>query len=185
MNKLNLFANFHTILEKHVPSDVSDIIEIIYKHYDSRYENYTLLELIKFMQKNKYKEFPLNKKEIITIIKDENLPLPDKGEELKPSKWNYFRFTVSIDNGISFCDTNFVTHKGDIYKMSDGKIYTIYDIWSKYEYNDTMNCYLENYITLTDIETGSEKDILTQEFIRILDEEDITILYNIAAYIPL
>ena len=48
-----------------------------------------------------------------------------------------------------------------------------------------MNCYLENYITLTDIETGSEKDILTQEFVRILDEEDITILYNIAAYIPL
>lgn len=170
---LQLFASFHTMLGKHINADVSDIVSTIFHYYKGTYENYTLLELINLMYNLENDvQFAWNKKEIIQIIQERNLPIPPKSldEPMEYSIWEHYRIRRSLD---LVCVEKYNLHfqEGDIIKMPDNLLYSIDVI------RNQQNII---YIYLLDMETTDETYYMTADsFFNMLDEEDITIMQNL------
>ncbi len=176
--------------------DYEDITIITNKDKDLHegpYGNYTLIELIHIL-KEKNIEIPChwNKNAIIEIIKtdEQKFNIPKKYEPLLPSTWKYdrhritsdsFRYdylTVTSDSYGAF----FEFTESDLIRLSDGKIYEIEiskEQENQYVIGEDSDIYVDIiFVRLYSIETAEEKYFYADEFVKMLDYEDVTIIRN-------
>ena len=164
--------------------------------YAGPYENYTLVELLHILkEKNIEIACYWNKNAIIEMIKidEQKFDIPKKYEPLQPSTWKYDRHRITAD---SFrYDYLYVTSstygavlkftQNDLIRLSDGNIYEI-EIKQEQEYQyvigEDPEIYVDIiYIRLYCIETAQEKYFYANEFVRMLDYQDVTIIRNKSA----
>lgn len=175
----------------------TDLVSTIYEEYQGSYDNYTLFELIELLGKsNEYtQKFPLNKKEIIKIIKDNKLNIPPKQEPMEPTKWKHYRIRRSLDvidaGSVEFYD-------GSIIKYPDGQAYLIdcinrssvmvsdnisdnittdnlpddYYVSDNRLYKEVLVVYFEN------VDTKEESEMLAEDFMYDMDYENVTIVQD-------
>ena len=157
---------------------MSDISQKIYELYEGSYENYTLIELIKILrQSNNEDKCPWNKKAIIELIERENMDVPRKFK-LEPTKWEHYRIRRSLD---VLQTPLFDIYEGCIIELEDGSRWDIdvvedqilksedlprddYESWE-----DIVYVYLEGA-------EGEEIQMTADEFIHMLDHDDVTLL---------
>jgi len=153
----------------------ADVTSKIFDIYEGSYENYTLLELIYLLRKKNYEiTVPWNKKELITMIENNNLDIPKKYEPMEPTKWEHYRVRRSlevidiVDSYMTFDDGGF-----DIFQDGRGYIHRLVYICRESDADDEEEVsvmYFEN------IDNNNESRLKVDEFIWSLDNEDITIL---------
>lgn len=162
----------------------TELVGKIYEQYDAPYENYTLLELITLLKKMKIDiTCPWNKKEIIKMIHEKNLKVQKKHEEIEPTVWRHYRVRKSLDV-IEMRDTPFEFYEGCIIGLPDGEIYNL-DVYKTEELicdelpEDDANSYEDVvYVILRNRKSLEEITLPAQEFINMLDFDDVTILQN-------
>jgi hypothetical protein len=176
--------------------DYEDITIITNKDkgmYDGPYGNYTLIELIYILkEKNIVINCLWNKNAIIDMIKtdEQKFDIPKKYEPLQPSTWKYDRHRITADSfrydyltvtsnsyGALFEFTEY-----DLIRLSDGKIYEI-EITKEIEYQHVIgkdsDIYVEIiYVFMYCIDTAEKKCFFADEFVKMLDYEDVTIIRN-------
>ena len=167
------FACFFERLQKSLKIQIdSDIVGRMYDIYEGSYDNYTLLELISLMEINKIKtdSNKVSKKSLIQQIKDQNLDLPKKYEPSAPST-NWFiaggKKSTNYNNYICIEDHDIIIDEGSKITMTDNITYRI-EHMSSFK-ND------EDYIHLRDLETRQTFWMYVEEFINILDTEDVAL----------
>jgi hypothetical protein len=148
---------------------------------EGSYENYTLIELIKIlMQSDDVNKCPWNKQAIIEWIETENKDVPKK-MELEPTKWEHYRIRRSLD----VLETPlFDIYEGCIIELEDGSRWDI-DVSKdqilksedlpKDDYNsweDVIYVYLDGL----DEAQGEGIRMTADEFIHMLDHDDVTLL---------
>jgi hypothetical protein len=171
--------------------DYEDITIITNKDkglYAGPYDNYTLIELLHILkEKNIEITCSWNKNAIIEMIKsnEQKFNIPKKYEPLQPSTWKYDRHRITEDSfrydyltvmsnsyGVLFEFT-----ESDLIRLIDGKIYEI-EITKEVEFQN-VNIYLDIiYVYMYCIDTSEEKYFYAEEFVRMLDYEDVTIIRN-------
>ncbi len=183
MDKIT-FACMLDELQKHLNVHLdSDIISIIYKEYIvTFYHKYTLFQLISMMDmKDKYIACHLNKKAILKLIYHREYIFPDKNryDEDEKTQWSVFNIKyldykhyphvshismniISIDN--TCCRTEIM--QGDSITVR-GNTYKIHEII------DNKNMILLN------CGDNSQNEMPIGIFIKMMDEEDVTIETNI------
>jgi len=171
------FACIFTDITKKLSIEIDiDIIAKIYDIYEGSYENYTLLELINLVEIEKI-NCPWNKKAIIKTIKNKKLNIPKKYEEIEPTKWIYYEKSNNIDYIYLDCiytNTYFKFYEGDIIQLSNGYILKLLNI-IKLNYNVKQFTHLY----FMNININKKICILAEDFINMLDNDDITILQNL------
>lgn len=145
----------------------SDIVCKIFEYYiQSYYDNYTLLELIYELTLSRIQILcPWNKKELIKMINEYNIIIPEKQEFLENNIWEY----VPENNSIFIYKCAFEFQDGDVIKTSDGNIYSI-------ELVSNVNSL--NIVHLYNISTQEKIILNINEFMYMIDNTDITILQN-------
>ena len=157
------------------------------------YENYTLIELIHILkEKNIDIDCYWNKNAIIEMIKknEQKFNIPKKYEPLKPSTWAYDRHRITADSfrydyltvTSNLYGAFFEFTQNDLIRLSDGNIYEI-EITKEQEYQyiigENSDIYVDIiYVRLYRIETAEEKYFYAEEFVKMLDYEDVTIVRN-------
>jgi hypothetical protein len=176
--------------------DYEDITIITNKDkglFDGPYENYTLIELIHILkEKNIEITCSWNKNAIIEMIKtdEQKFDIPKKYVPLQPSTWKYDRHRITADSfrydyltvtsdsyGAFFEFTEY-----DLIKLATGKIYEI-EITKEQEYQRVIGEDTETfvdiiYVCMYCINTCEEKYFYAEEFVNMLDYEDVTIIRN-------
>ena len=177
------FACVMDKLSKSLKIDLDpDLVGEIHSIYEGSYENYTLLELIGLLRKNKIKiTCAWNKKAIIAFIEENKYNIPKKYEPMEPTKWEHYRIRRSLD----VIDTeNIEFYEGSMVKMPDGEDYLI-DVnkWGELISEDLDQTDPDSwvdviYVYLENIKTKEEICMYAEEFIECLDYEDVTILQD-------
>jgi hypothetical protein len=171
--------------------DYEDITIITNKDkglYAGPYENYTLIELLHILkEKNIETTCYWNKNAIIEMIKsdEQKFNIPKKYEPLQPSTWKYDRHRITVDSfrydylivTSDSYNASFEFTQNDLIKLIDGKIYEI-EITKDMELINA-NIYVDTiYVYIYCIDTAEEKYFYAEEFIKMLDYEDVTIIRN-------
>jgi hypothetical protein len=160
---------------------------------DGPYENYTLIELI-YILKEKNIEITCywNKNAIIEMIKkdEQKFGIPKRYEPLQASNWAYERHRITADSfrydyltvTSNLYGAFFEFTQNDLIRLSDGNIYEI-EITKEQEYQyvigEDSDIYVDIiYVRLFRIETAEEKYFYAEEFVNMLDYEDLTIVRN-------
>ena len=184
MNCIEVVCLLHK-LQKKLKVDIdSDIVLMIYEYYDSRYDNYTLLELINELYLARRQITCMwNKKELIELIKELWIDIPFKDKPLQNNTWQCLKQKI-IDDIYSYYiyiyDCCFEFQDGDIIQMEDKKVYYI-DIENVEEVitNNNEIVYTDLvYVYLSEINTLEKITMTGEKFMKIVDNEDITILRN-------
>lgn len=156
----------------------SDIIGKIYTdHYVSKYEKYTLMELIYELSLEQVQFLcAWNKKDILEMIEERKIELPEKTERSGPCMWRYHAVRPQIEgyslDAIYVYNTEFDFREGDVFKLQDGCEYKIDSL----EVNDAD----EVCVYLVDIDSWEEICMTGADFVWMLDNcPDIAILQNI------
>ena len=167
--------------------DYEDITIITNKHknfFDGPYENYTLIELLHILKEKKIDiTCPWNKKMIIEMIKtdEQKFNIPKKYEPLVPSSWNFDKHRITTDSYIDeylivlsyLYNASLKFKYNDLIKLSDGNIYII-EFVRDVEFSNVDIMYVYMYCN----NTGEEKYVYEDEFVKMLDYDDITIIRN-------
>lgn len=161
----------------------ADLVAILYDEYDCSYENYTLLELIHILRSmNVEIDCAWNKAAIIEMIQRRNLKIQQKKEPLERTVWKYGceRSTEYIETK----GTKFIFCEGTVIQSEYAVLYNV-DIAITDELisddlpDDDPDSYKEVlYVSLYD---GRHDDFIfvePQEFIDMLDFDDVTIIQN-------
>ena len=170
--------------------DYEDITIITNKHknfFDGPYENYTLIELLHILKEKKIDiTCPWNKKMIIEMIKtdEQNFNIPKKYEPLVPSSWNFDKHRITTHSYIDeylivlsyLYNASLKFKYNDLIKLSDGNIYII-EFVRDVEFSNVDIMYVYMYCN----NTGEEKYVYEDEFVKMLDYDDITIIRNRSA----
>jgi hypothetical protein len=174
--------------------DYEDITIITNKDknlFDGPYENYTLIELLHIIKEKKIDiTCPWNKKMIIEMIKtdEQKFNIPKKYEPLIPSSWNFDKHIITTDSYrdeylivLSYLYNASLKFKyNDLIKLSDGNIYIIEFVRDTDFFN--INMYVDiMYVYMYCNDTGEEKYVYEDEFVKMLDYEDVTIIRNKSA----
>jgi hypothetical protein len=161
--------------------------------YAGPYENYTLIELVHILkEKNIGITCYWNKNAIIEMIKkdEQKFNIPKKYEPFQPSTWKYDRHRITADTfrydyltvTSNLYGAFFEFTQNDLIRLSDGNIYEI-EITKEQEYKyvigEDSDIYVDIiYVRLYRIETAEEKYFYAEEFVKMLDYEDVTIVRN-------
>jgi hypothetical protein len=171
--------------------DYEDITIITNKDkglYEGPYDNYTLIELLHILKEKKIDiACYWNKNAIIEMIKkdEQNFDIPKKYEPFQPSTWRYDRHRITADSfrydylivTSNTYDAFFEFTESDLIRLTDGKIYEI-EITKEVELQND-NIYMDIiYVYMYCIDTSEEKYFYAEEFVRMLDYEDVTIIRN-------
>jgi hypothetical protein len=148
--------------------------------YEGPYGNYTLIELLHLLNKKNIEiTCSWNKNAIIEMIETNSLDIPKKYDPLRTSTWEHDRRRISIDSlrydylyVTSACGAFFEFTEFDQVRLSDGNIYEI-QIQENEENEDT-----EIYVYMYCLDTNEELYVRAEEFVRMLDYEDVTIIRN-------
>ena len=179
---------FANILDK---EDVTIITNKDKNLFDGPYENYTLIELLHILKEKKIDiTCYWNKNAIIEmIIKDEhNFYIPKKYEPLIPSTWIFDKHRITTDSytddylsvSSNFYNAIFEFKYNDLIRLSDGNIYII-EFAKDIEFlNSNMHVDIM-YVYMYCNDTGEEKYVYGDEFVKMLDYEDVTIIRNKSA----
>ena len=174
------FACFFERLQKEQKTEIdSDIIGKIFDYYEYSHENYTLLELIGLLDRELKIDItcPWNKKEIIKMIEKENLNIPKKKEAMEPTEWTHYRVRKSLD----VIETKYMEfYDGSIVQFPDGDPYHIEFIDRDYikinaDNEEEKEIVIINWMNLA---TNEQFEMNAEEFIYMLDNEDVTILQD-------
>jgi hypothetical protein len=171
--------------------DYEDITIITNKDKGLRegpYENYTLIELLHILkEKNIEIACYWNKNAIIEMIKkdEQKFGIPKKYDPLQPSTWKYDRHRITTDSfrydyltvTSNSYGAFFEFTESDLIKLTNGKIYEI-EITKYSEYNHVIGKEDIIYVYMYCIDTAEEKYIYAEEFVKMLDYEDVTIIRN-------
>lgn len=135
---------------------------------EASYENYTLLELITIMERSEYsRKCPWNKKSIIKFIEKEEINIPKKLKALEATKWHHYS-TARYEGVLVTPTCKF--YDGCAIQLQDGSIWDI-------EVREAMSD--EDIVVCIDLIGESEEDdkhMRGEEFIHMLDHENITLL---------
>jgi hypothetical protein len=167
----------------------SDITENLYELYEGSYENYTLFELDRAVFKSGNKLYcPLNKKAIINMIEINGYDVPKKKERSDATTWEHYRIRRSLD----VLETPYCKfYEGTIIQLQDGILYYI-DVTNDqklisedlptndpYSWEDIVNISLYPYNGITaDYDEEEVIKMTAQEFINMIDFDDVTIVQN-------
>ena len=163
----------------------SDLVAAIYQKYESTYDNYTLLELIHLLSEmNVEIDCMWNKKAIIQMIEERDINIPSKLEPLKPTTYRYNN-ELTYDY-IETLGTKFKFSKGCIIQSEYAVLYEL-DVTTTIELisDDLPEDDPESYhevggVTLIDRRDDSTMQLSCQEFIDMLDYDDVSIVQNIS-----
>jgi hypothetical protein len=174
--------------------DYEDITIITNKDknlFDGPYENYTLIELLHIIKEKKIDiTCPWNKKMIIEMIKtdEQKFNIPKKYEPLIPSTWNFDKHKITTDSyrdeylsmSSKLYNASFEFKYNDLIRLIDGNIYIIEFVRDTEFLN--VNMYVDiMYVYMYCNDTGEEKYVYGDEFVKMLDYEDVTIIRNRSA----
>lgn len=177
---IELFACFHTMLDKHIDGNVADIVSTIFIYYEGSYENYTLLELIGLCHIHNVEiTCPWNKKAIIKMLDDKKTTIPKKTDSIQSTEWEFYRVRKSLDV-ISTKYMDFDDCSRIIIQMPTGTIYMVdaYITSELIDPDDNNSWEKVAYILLENEENGEEYQVDPNEFFHVLDNDDITILQD-------
>lgn len=139
------------------------------KTMTASYENYTLLELISMMEQTGYKRMcPWNKKSIIEFIETNKVNIAKKANDIEPTQWHHYS-TARGEGVLSTPTCKF--YNGCALQLQDGKIYDIEVYEATSEDEDIVVC-----IDLIGDSEEEDKHKRGEEFIHLLDNEDVTLL---------
>jgi len=159
--------------------------------FEGPYENYTLIELLHILKEKKIDiTCYWNKNAIIEmIIKDEhNFYISKKYEPLIPSTWIFDKHRITTDSytddylsvSSNFYNAIFEFKYNDLIRLSDGNIYII-EFAKDIEFLN-VNMHVDiMYVYMYCNDTGEEKYVYGDEFVKMLDYEDVTIIRNKSA----
>lgn len=174
--------------------DYEDITIITNKDknlFEGPYENYTLIELLHILKEKKIEiTCHWNKNAIIEMIKtdEQKFNIPKKYEPLIPSTWIFDKHRISTD---SYRDEYLIVTSdsynalfefmyNDLIRLSDGHIYII-ELARDVEFLN-VNMYVDIiYVYMYCNDTGEQKYFYGDEFVKMLDYEDVTIIRNRSA----
>jgi hypothetical protein len=172
--------------------DYEDITIITNKDknlFDGPYENYTLIELLHILNEKKIDiTCPWNKNAIIEMIKknEHKFNIPKKYEPLVPSSWNFDKHIITTDSYIdsylsvssNLYNALFKFKYNDLIRLSDGNIYII-ELAKDIDFLNIDIMYVCMYCN----DIGEEKYMYKpgNEFVKMLDYDDITIIRNRSA----
>jgi hypothetical protein len=155
--------------------------------FDGPYENYTLIELLHILIEKKIDiTCYWNKNDIIKMIKtdEQKYNIPKKYDPLIPSSWNFDKHRITADSyrddylsmSSELYNAFFEFKYNDLIRLSDGNIYIIEFVRDEEILNiDIMFVYM--YCN----DTGEEKYFYGDEFVKMLDHDDVTIIRNRSA----
>jgi hypothetical protein len=149
----------------------SDLVAKIFEMYEGSYENYTLVELLHLLRNHNIDNVPWNKKALIKMIEDKNLPIPKKKEKMEPTKWEHYRVRKSLD----VIDAKYLEfYDGSIIQEPSGQIYLLQFIDRDLDENE------EEIIIMCfqNMETKEQLIMDAEDFMWSLDNEDVTILQD-------
>jgi hypothetical protein len=161
----------------------SDIVAMIYTEYIATfYHKYTLFQLISMMDmKNYHISCQLNKKAIVKLIDQRNYKLPDKNRYDKQEKTEWSIFHIKYIDYRSYPHSTFVsmnilsidnTHcRSEVMQEDVIKVKTF--TYKIHKITDDQN------IILLDMNDNTETKMPINLFIKIMDEEDVTIIKNL------
>lgn len=181
------FACFLERLQRSIGVSLdSELTARIYEQYEISYDNYTFFELFELLKdKGINITCKYNKKSLIEFIRYNNIDIPQKDGPMKPSEWKHIRYRKSLDCiDVSY----FEFSDGDIIRLPDNSLHEIYihkwgELISEDLPVDDPDSYKDVvYVYLTDMETQEEHRLYAEEFIEILDEDDVTIEQCINCY---
>ena len=174
--------------------DNEDITIITNKNknlFDGPYENYTLIELLHILKEKKIDiTCYWNKNAIIEMIKkdEHKFNIPKKYEPLIPSTWNFDKHRITTDSyrddylivSSNLYNAIFEFKYNDLIRLSDGNIYII-EFAKDIEFSN-VDMYVDiMYVYMYCNDTGEEKYVYGDEFVKMLDYEDVTIIRNKSA----
>ena len=171
MEALEFACVFEEITNKLGTKLDSDLVAKIFEKYEGSYENYTLVELLHLLRNYEIDNVPWNKKALIKLIKDKNLPIPEKKEAMQPTKWEHYRIRKSLDvikaKYLEFYD-------GSIIQDPSGIIYMLEFIDRDLDENE------EEIIIMCfqNMETKEQLIMNAEDFMWSIDNEDVTILQD-------
>jgi hypothetical protein len=121
-----------------------------------------------------------NKKALVQLIKEKNLDIPERREEMQLSEWRHYRIRKSLDvlEVRSTLDTmkskTLEFYDGSIIQDPSGQIYLLKFINKEYISDDEIGIvmYFKN------METKEEIEMYAEDFVWSLDNEDVTILQD-------
>jgi len=174
--------------------DNEDITIITNKNknfFDGPYENYTLIELLHILKEKKIDiTCYWNKNSIIEMIKkdEQKFNIPKKYEPLIPSTWNFDKHRITTDSyrddylsvSSNLYNAIFEFKYNDLIRLSDGNIYII-EFAKDIEFLN-VNMHVDiMYVYMYCNDTGEEKYVYGDEFVKMLDYDDVTIIRNRSA----
>jgi hypothetical protein len=174
--------------------DNEDITIITNKNknlFDGPYENYTLIELLHILKEKKIDiTCYWNKNSIIEMIKkdEQKFNIPKKYEPLIPSTWIFDKHRITTDSyrddylsvSSNLYNAIFEFKYYDLIRLSDGNIYII-EFAKDIEFLN-VNMHVDiMYVYMYCNDTGEEKYVYGDEFVKMLDYDDVTIIRNRSA----
>lgn len=139
------------------------------KTMNATYENYTLLELIGIMENTGYRRMcPWNKKAIIEFIEHKKMDIPTKSGKLEPTQWHHY--STAQGEGV-LCTPTCKFYDGCAILLQDGTIYDIEMREAIADNDDIVIC-----VDLIGDSEEQDKHMRGDEFVHILDYEDITLI---------
>lgn len=184
MNKIEFVCTLNEITQSLNITMDSELVAKIYDLYHYSYENYTLLELIRMLKMQDIEiTCAWNKKAIIRMIEQKSMTanVPKKSEPMEPTKWHYRCIKRSLDI-IKTDDTGFEFYDGCIIKLPDDdtlyeiEVFSTEELISKDLPKDSLDSYKEVVYVLLCEDDELVKKITADEFIHMLDYEDVTII---------
>ena len=174
--------------------DYEDITIITNKDkglFEGPYNNYTLIDLLHILKEKKIDSaYYWNKNAIIEMIKtdEQKFNIPKKYEPLISSNWKFDKHRITIDSfrddyllvSSNTYDVSFEFRQNDLIRLSDGNIYII-EFEKDIEFIN-INMYIDiMFVYMYCNDTGEEKYFYGDEFVNMLDSEDVTIIRNRSA----
>lgn len=159
--------------------------------FEGPYNNYTLIDLLHILKEKKIDiAYYWNKNAIIEMIKtdEQKFNIPKKYEPLIPSNWKFDKHRITIDSfrddyllvSSNTYDVSFEFRQNDLIRLSDGNIYII-EFEKDVEFIN-VNMYIDiMFVYIYCNDTGEEKYFYGDEFVNMLDSEDVTIIRNRSA----
>lgn len=166
-NKFIIFPDFELFQKKMIMIITKIIVEA--KTMNATYENYTLLELISIMENTEYRRMcPWNKKAIIEFIEQNKMDIPKKIGKLEPTQWHHYSTTQG--EGV-LCTPMCKFYDGCAILLQDGTVYDIEMREAIADDDDIVIC-----VDLMGDYEEQDKHMRGDEFVYILDYEDITLI---------
>ena len=147
--------------------------------FEGPYSNYTLIELIHILKEKKIDNaYYWNKNAIIEMIKknEQKFNILKKYNPLIPSTFKFVRNEITNDYLLVLSDS-FEFRQNDLIRLSDGNIYII-EFEKDIEFIN-VNMYIDiMFVYMYCNDTNEEKYFYGDEFVKMLDYEDVTIIRN-------